>query len=100
MQRAIAIQKPYMERRAWASLCCQWPEAEWQVTSPQMSFDDYCHSALPPRMVAEVMVGDLQRIMAYPKLGYQTEQPVSDEVHLAYSYLIERGFVGHLMHGS
>ena len=35
----------------------------------------------PPRMVAEVMVGDLQRIMAYPKLGYQTEQLVSDEVH-------------------
>ena len=100
VQRAIAIQKPYMERRAWASLCCQWPEVQWQVTSPQMSFDDYCHSALPPRMVAEVMVGDLQRIMAYPKLGYQTEQPVSDEVHLAYSYLIERGFVGHMMHVS
>ena len=63
-----------MERRAWASLCCQWPEITWQVTSPQLDFDAYCQEGISPKMITEVMVGDLQRILTYPALGYQIPQ--------------------------
>jgi hypothetical protein len=68
-----------MERRAHASLTKQWPEVEWKITSPQLDFDAYCQGGISKELVTEIMVGDFQRILEYPKLGYQTEQPVDDE---------------------
>lgn len=97
ISRAVAVQKPHMERRAWASLCCQWPEITWQVTSPQLDFDAYCQEGISPKMITEVMVGDLQRILTYPALGYQIPQEVPTEVSQAYELLMGRGYVGHLM---
>ncbi|MDB4491785.1 YdcF family protein, partial [bacterium] len=41
LSEVIAVQKPYMERRTFATIRKQWPALEVQVTSPQMSFDDY-----------------------------------------------------------
>jgi len=37
----IVVQKPYMERRAFATVEKQWPEIQWQVSSPNISYDDY-----------------------------------------------------------
>ncbi len=37
----IVVQKPYMERRAFATFRRYWPEKEVIVTSPQVSFRDY-----------------------------------------------------------
>ena len=37
----IVVQKPYMERRAFATFRKLWPEKEVIVTSPQVSFRDY-----------------------------------------------------------
>ena len=97
VRKAIAIQKPYMERRAHASLTKQWSEVEWKITSPQLGFDAYCQDGISKELVTEIMVGDFQRVLEYPKLGYQTEQPVSDEVRVAYQFLVEKGYDGHLM---
>src|SRR2546422_11307041 len=40
-QKLILVQKPYMERRAYATCRKLWPEAEIVVTSPQLTFDEY-----------------------------------------------------------
>lgn len=37
----ILVQKPYMDRRTFATFRKQWPEAECIVTSPQLSYEDY-----------------------------------------------------------
>src|SRR5262249_900454 len=37
----IVVQKPYMERRSYATFRQYWPEKEVIVTSPQVSFRDY-----------------------------------------------------------
>src|SRR6266545_7469731 len=37
-QRFIVVQKPYMERRSYATFRKFWPEKEVLVTSPQVSF--------------------------------------------------------------
>lgn len=95
--RAIAIQKPYMERRAHASLTKQWPEVEWQITSPHLDFKAYCQDAISKELVTEIMVGDFQRILEYPKLGFQTEQVVSEEAYSAFQFLVQNGYDGHLM---
>ena len=38
-KKAIAVQKPYMERRTLATFAQRWPELEVVVTSPQIDFD-------------------------------------------------------------
>jgi len=37
----IVVQKPYMERRSYATFRKMWPEKEVIVTSPQVSFGSY-----------------------------------------------------------
>ena len=39
--RFIVVQKPYMERRAYATFKRHWPDKELLVTSPQIAFLDY-----------------------------------------------------------
>src|ERR1044072_8843172 len=38
LQKFILVQKPYMERRAFATVLKLWPEKEWIVKLPQASF--------------------------------------------------------------
>ena len=40
-QTLIVVQKPYMERRSYATFQKVWPGKRLMVTSPQVSFDDY-----------------------------------------------------------
>jgi len=98
----IVVQKPYMERRTFATFRKQWPDAstELMVTSPQISYQDYPNAANPKDLVINVMVGDLQRIKEYPRLGFQIEQPIPAEVWAAYEQLVAMGFDKHLIQRS
>ena len=56
----ILVQKPYMERRTYATFRKQWSEVECIVTSPQLSYEEYAdleHHADKDRFI-NVMVGD------------------------------------------
>ncbi len=41
VNKVIAVQKPYMERRTYATGKIQWPDVEFIVTSPNISLQDY-----------------------------------------------------------
>lgn len=97
VQSVIAVQKPYMERRTFATIRRQWPEVALQVASPPLDFAVYCDSTLPVRDIIEFMVGDLQRIMEYPKLGFMIPQEVPSPVRQAYEQLVRAGFTRHLI---
>jgi hypothetical protein len=43
------------------------------------------------------MVGDIQRIMEYPRLGYQQEHTFPEDVIESWKYLVENGFTLHMM---
>lgn len=92
----LAVQKPYMERRVLAAMEVQWPGVSLRVTSPRLSFTDYCTNEIPERMVIEAMVGDFQRILDYPALGFASEQVVPPEATRAFERLRQQGFVGQL----
>jgi uncharacterized SAM-binding protein YcdF (DUF218 family) len=100
-QTFIVVQKPYMERRAYATFRQVWPEKDVVVTSPQVSFDDYLsrysNETLSPDDVISIMVGDLQRLRVYPAKGFQIEQEIPGEVWNAYERLVEAGFDKHLV---
>jgi uncharacterized SAM-binding protein YcdF (DUF218 family) len=61
-QSFIVVQKPYMERRSYATFKKHWPDKKLTVTSPQISFEEYPTSEIPMERVINIMVGDLQRI--------------------------------------
>ena len=96
-QSFIVVQKPYMERRSYATFKKHWPDKDLLVTSPQIPFDEYATDDIPLDKVINIMVGDLQRIKLYPAKGFQVYQEIPPEVWNAYERLIQLGFDKHLV---
>jgi len=95
--RIIAVQKPYMERRAYVTFKKVWPEAEVLVTSPLLGFDEYPDERIGRDDVIHIMVGDLQRIIVYAQRGYQIPQDVPQDVMEAYDQLVKMGYTNRLI---
>ena len=96
-RRAIAVQKPYMERRTYATFQQRWPELDVIVTSPLLTFDAYPNAAVSREDVVHIMVGDLQRLILYGNKGWSTPQAIPPEVMEAYQRLIEAGYTKRLI---
>lgn len=97
----ILVQKPYMERRTFATFNKVWPGKVVMVTSPRLSLDEYLarysHQSLTPEDVIGIMVGDLQRIREYPARGFQIPQHIPDDVWEAYGELVRAGYDKYLL---
>ena len=96
-QKILLVQKPYMERRTYATVKKLWEEKEIIVTSPQFSFEGYMTKEIPMEKVIHIMVGDLQRIKEYPAKNFQVYQEIPETVWHAYEKLISFGFTGHMI---
>jgi uncharacterized SAM-binding protein YcdF (DUF218 family) len=96
-EKAIAVQKPYMERRTLATFRQRWPELDVRVTSPQIAFDDYPTGAIRKDDVINIMVGDLQRLIVYGRKGWSAPQNVPPGVLEAYEGLIASGYTRRLI---
>lgn len=101
----VLVQKPYMERRTFATFMKQWPgitsdggkkQFEFTVTSPQLDFAEYPDEHNPRGFVINIMVGDLVRIRDYPTKGYQIPQEIPGEIWEAGQRLVAAGFTQHL----
>jgi uncharacterized SAM-binding protein YcdF (DUF218 family) len=99
--RFILVQKPYMERRSYATFKRHWPEKDAIVTSPRVSFDEYLsgysNQALSSDDVIAIMVGDLQRIRLYPAKGFQIPQDIPADVWDAFEELVRAGYDKYLI---
>lgn len=100
----IVVQKPYMERRSYATFMKRWPGKRVVVTSPQVPFEEYLarysNAALSEADVIGIMVGDLQRIRDYPVRGFQIPQEIPADVRAAFDELVRLGYDTHLAPGS
>jgi len=95
--RIILVQKPYMERRAWATFKRRWPEPDLQVSSPPIPYEEYPTPQIPRDLVINILVGDVQRMRVYAERGFQVPQPIPDDVWAAWEELVARGYTGHLV---
>ena len=68
-----------------------------QVTSPQLSLEEYCGDFITRDELVHILVGDLQRIIDYPKRGFMIEQVVQNDVMEAFQTLVMAGFRDHLI---
>ncbi|KAK7985146.1 hypothetical protein PG988_002768 [Apiospora saccharicola] len=94
----VLVQKPYMERRTYATFKKQWPgpETAISVTSPQLGWAEYPDADNPRELVTNIMIGDLIRIREYPAKGFQIHQDIPDAVWEAGQRLIKAGYDSHL----
>jgi len=96
-QSFIVVQKPYMERRSYATFKKHWPDKRLIVTSPQISFEDYPNEDIPAEQLINLMTGDLQRLRIYFEKGFQVYQEIPEPVWYAYEQLVKEGFDEHLI---
>lgn len=96
-QSFIVVQKPYMERRSYATFKKHWPDKKLIVTSPQIPFEEYPTEEIPMERVINIMAGDLQRIKVYPEKGFQIFQEIPNDVWNAYEQLVAAGYNKHLI---
>ncbi len=100
-QSFILVQKPYMERRSYATFRKLWPEKQAIVTSPQVSLDEYLekysNDNLPVDEVVSIMVGDLQRVKLYAEKGFQIPQEIPADVWAAFEALVAAGYDSRLV---
>ncbi|MDN3255668.1 YdcF family protein [Streptomyces sp. MA25(2023)] len=92
----LLISKPYEERRAYATARKLWPGVEVVSASTPMTFGEYVDSIGDARLVIDMLVGALQRLMIYPDQGFMIRQPVPDDVAEAYERLCQAGYTSRL----
>lgn len=96
VQSLLLVQKPFMERRTFATFKKLWPEPEIAVTSPLISYKAYPTEQISKDLMINIIVGDLQRIKLYAEKGFQISQEIPEDIWQAYERLKELGFTKHL----
>ncbi|MEU1867840.1 YdcF family protein [Streptomyces gardneri] len=93
----MLVSKPYMERRSFATARKLWPDVEIVCASEPLELDDYFKSIGDEKLVVDMLIGDLQRVIEYPKQDFAIAQDVPEDVHGAYESLIRDGFTSRLI---
>ncbi|WP_103887465.1 YdcF family protein [Actinacidiphila yanglinensis] len=88
----LLISMPYMQRRAYATCRKLWPEVEPVCVSQHMPYDEYVRTHDDEKQLIEMLMGDLDRVMDYPKRGFAVEQHVPGRVRDAFDRLRSRGY--------
>ncbi|MFF0556507.1 YdcF family protein [Streptomyces sp. NPDC004266] len=93
----LLISKPYEERRSYATARKLWPEVEIVSASSPMTLQDYVDSIGDARLVIDMLVGALQRLLVYPEQGFMISQQVPADVLDAYDRLSQGGYISRLL---
>ncbi|WSR45439.1 YdcF family protein [Kitasatospora purpeofusca] len=97
VRSVLLVSTPYMERRAYATCRKVWPEVDIVCASTRQGLSAYLVAVGDDRLVVDSMVGDVQRVIEYPKRGFAETQDVPEEVRDAYQRLATDGFNSRLI---
>jgi len=91
------VAKPYMTRRGFATGRLVWPEVALSLHCEDIGVQEYFKREPDPERALHALVGDLHRIIVYPKLGYQIRQRVPRPVRAALGMLAAAGYGSRLV---
>jgi uncharacterized SAM-binding protein YcdF (DUF218 family) len=98
MPRSVLLMsKPYMQRRAFATTRKIWTQVNAVCASGDLAFDDYLKQMGDDKLVIDMLVGDLQRVIEYPAKGFAIAQQVPADVQGAFGRLLAAGFTSCLI---
>lgn len=93
----MLLSRPYQQRRAYTTAKKLWPEVEVACASRPLPLDEYIASIGDTKRVIDMLVGDTQRIIEYPKRGFAIPQEMPVDVQAAFERLVDAGFTSRLM---
>lgn len=93
----VFVTKPAAVLRVLLTVKAQWSSVEAHVSCPSLIFPDEVSNIVGVLGAIDEMVGDIERILEYPKRGYQIPHELPAHVLTSWQYLLESGFTGHLM---
>ncbi|WP_405786029.1 MULTISPECIES: YdcF family protein [unclassified Streptomyces] len=88
----LLISMPYMQRRAYATCRKLWPEVEPICVSQPLPYDEYVKTHDDEKQLIDMLMGDMERVMEYPKRGFAIEQHIPERVRDAFERLRARGY--------
>lgn len=92
----LIVHKPWMQKRALHTALKAWPEVRWQVGAPDVTLGAYLmHRDFA--QVANVVVGDTQRLRLYSRKGFMTPAAIPEHVAACAFELLVRGYSRHLI---
>ena len=97
VESVTLVSKPNSLLRLHLTARVVWPEITHYVAGPEIQFPEQVSNQIGIIGVIHELVGDIQRIQKYPRLGYQAEHQLPESVLDAYHFLIDLGFTDHLM---
>jgi len=98
-QKLLVVAKPYMTRRGFATGRKVWPDAGLLMQCEAIDVASYFAREADPERTLLALVGDLHRIMVYPRQGFQIVQDVPLEVIDALRRLVKAGYGARLLPG-
>ena len=99
VHRLLVVAKPYMTRRGFATGRQVWPEATLVMQCEGIDVESYFAREPDPEKTLLALVGDLHRIIVYPRLGFQIAQDVPGAVIEALRLLVAAGYGARLLPG-
>ena len=100
LQRVTFVTKPNSVLRVRLTVPVQWPGVTAYIDAPPLRFPDEVSNVIGLFGLIDEMVGDVDRILKYPALGYQAPQELPAEILQAWQQLQEAGFRNHLLPSS
>jgi uncharacterized SAM-binding protein YcdF (DUF218 family) len=97
INRLIVVAKPYMTPRGFATGRRVWPEAVFCLQCEDIGVREYFEREPDPERTLHALVGDLHRVIVYPKFGYQIKQRVPCPVRAALGSLVAAGYGSRLV---
>lgn len=91
------VTKPNSVLRVLLTVPVQWPGIEFTVTSPVFPFPDGISNVIGLFGLINEMTGDIDRIIRYPRAGYQIGHELPGHVLESWEYLVDRGFTQNLV---
>lgn len=97
LQRVTFVTKPNSVLRVRLTVPAQWPGVTAFVDSPPLRFPAEVSNVVGVLGVIDEMVGDVDRVLKYPALGYQTPHNFPCEILQAWQTHKQAGFNNHLL---
>lgn len=94
-ETVVFVTKPQTQMRVRATVPVHWPLIQARIAAPLLALDDYGQTDRGLAPVIEEMVGDLERMGAYPARGFQVAVEIPAQVLAAGEALKAAGFDGH-----
>ncbi|MCX5363750.1 YdcF family protein [Streptomyces sp. NBC_00124] len=93
----LLVSKPYEERRSYAMMRKLWADVDVVCASTPMGLEEYVDSIGDARMVIDMIVGALQRVLVFPGWELAISQDVPSDVVEAYEQSCREGFTSRLI---